>query len=46
MVSKNFYLDFSLMLERLPTTEIAFIDPKYLKPQIIIWILFLKRVIM
>ena len=41
VASKHFFINFSLMLERLPTTDLAFIDPKYSKTQFIIWILFL-----
>ena len=46
MVSKYFYLGFSLMPESLPTTDLAFIDPKYSKPQYVNGILFLECLIM
>jgi len=34
------------MLESLPTTGLAFIDPTFSKSQFVFWILFLKCVIM
>ena len=44
--STNILSWFSLMPERLPTTDLAFIDPKYCKPQYVNGILFLECLIM